>query len=119
MLAATLVDAFFHEMEKIAASAFRLQVGKSRLGKRPLSVSSLLKKEKDGSLYKNTKIAIAILPYIEPPRQAGSVIPPKKKGDVPTRDDSQAIKREDGRENATTVHSQSYFALANAGERRE
>lgn len=112
------LEAFHDELGKLAAAAFQLRVGKSRLGKRPLSVSSLLRKEKDGTLFKYTKMA-AILPFIQPPSQPGSVRPPKRKGDVPTRDETNSMKREDGRENATTVLSPSSFALANAGERYE
>lgn len=47
-------DAFHDELEKIAVSWRRLMVARSRTGRRPMKVSTLLKKEKDGTLYKHT-----------------------------------------------------------------
>ncbi len=58
--------AFLDELEKIAVSKDRMQVPQARAGRRPLSVDTLLKKEKDGTLYKHTgdqsKIAGAVPP---------------------------------------------------------
>lgn len=42
----------FAEIQKAAASAGRLTISKSRSGRRSMSVSTLLRKEKDGTLYK-------------------------------------------------------------------
>lgn len=52
--------AFLDELHKIAASKGRMRVSKSRSGRRSMRVSTLLRKEKDGSLYKDTKIASAL-----------------------------------------------------------
>ncbi len=43
---------FFDEMQKISASKGRLSVSKARSGRRSLSVSTLLKKDKEGTLFK-------------------------------------------------------------------
>jgi hypothetical protein len=51
-----LLEAFADELEKIAISHGRWTVPKSRSGRRPISVSNLLKKEKDGSLYKRATL---------------------------------------------------------------
>jgi hypothetical protein len=45
-------EAFFEEFEKLSASRERLNMSKSRSGRRPMSVSTLLRKEKEGTLYK-------------------------------------------------------------------
>ena len=47
-------EAFFEEFEKISASRERLNMSKSRSGRRPMSVSTLLRKEHEGTLYKPT-----------------------------------------------------------------
>lgn len=44
--------AFFDELEKISASFRRLHVSKSRSGRRSMSVDTLLRKEKDGTLFR-------------------------------------------------------------------
>ena len=49
--------AFADEMLKISASRKRMTVPQSRKGRRPMRVDTMLKKEKDGSLYKQTKMA--------------------------------------------------------------
>jgi hypothetical protein len=51
--------AFLDELHKIAASRGRMRVPQSRSGRRPMRVDTMLKKEKDGSLFKDTKIAAA------------------------------------------------------------
>lgn len=44
--------AFLDELEKIAVSRQRLSVAQARKGRRPMRVDTLLRKEKDGTLYK-------------------------------------------------------------------
>lgn len=44
--------AFLNELQKIAVSRGRMRVPQSRKGRRPMHVDTMLKKEKDGSLYK-------------------------------------------------------------------
>jgi hypothetical protein len=46
--------AFHDELEKISAAFGRTTVSKDRAGRRPISISNLLKKEKEGTLYKPT-----------------------------------------------------------------
>ncbi len=47
-----LYQAFQDELEKMAASGHRLTVPKARKGRRPMSVDTLLKKDKAGTLHK-------------------------------------------------------------------
>ena len=49
---AVLEKAFYDELEKIAASVRRMQVPKGRAGRRSMSVDTLLRKEKDGTLFR-------------------------------------------------------------------
>lgn len=46
------------ELEKIAISMRRLRLPKTRQGKRSISVMNFLKKEKDGSLYKDAGVSM-------------------------------------------------------------
>jgi predicted DNA-binding ribbon-helix-helix protein len=48
-----LEKAFFDELEKISASFKSMHVSKSRSGRRSMSVDTLLRKEKDGTLFKS------------------------------------------------------------------
>ncbi len=50
-----LRGAFMDELRKLAASKDRLSVPKSRKGRRSLSVHTLLKKDKDGTLFKKAE----------------------------------------------------------------
>lgn len=45
-------ESFLAELQKIAASKHRLSVSKTRAGRRSLSVSTMLKKDKEGTLFK-------------------------------------------------------------------
>lgn len=47
-----LYESFLVELQKIAASKSRLSISKARSGRRSLSVSTLLKKDKEGTLFK-------------------------------------------------------------------
>lgn len=47
-----LYESFLAELQKIAASKGRLSISKARSGRRSLSVSTLLKKDKEGTLFK-------------------------------------------------------------------
>lgn len=49
-----ILDAFFDEFCKLAASKERWNVPKARSGRRSMSVDTMLRKEKDGTLYKQT-----------------------------------------------------------------
>lgn len=97
-----LESAFFDELEKIAASFRRLRMPKSRIGRRSMSVATLLRKEKDGTLYR--KHAEARVSFEDPALDPGAARPRKKRGEVPSRDDEPVEKREDGRDNVATTH---------------
>ena len=99
--------AFADELIKISVSQGRMTVPKERAGRRPISVSNLLQKEKDSELYKTTgdtqKIANQV-PFSVGPSMGSAAKPPRRKGDVPSREDMDALpKREDSRDFATTV----------------
>lgn len=46
--------AFIEELLKVASSRGRMAVAQSRSGRRPMRVETMLKKEKDGSLFKQS-----------------------------------------------------------------
>ena len=104
---------------------------KTRRGSPPMRVSTMLKKEKDGTLggYKLAhvlssfaKLGEAIVPVLgkDDPGAAGRV---KRPGDMPSRDDvgGTIAKREDGRGNAATLNGpQTVFEISSQpGERSE
>ena len=60
--AVVLKGAFLDELEKVAVSRHLMRVAQSRKGRRPMRVDTLLRKEKEGTLYKRT-----IAPAIEDP----------------------------------------------------
>ncbi len=115
---------FLEELEKLSAKPVKeTRKGwlspKSRKGSVPMRVSTLLKKEKDGTLggYKLASVIGAMgklgestptVPFVasESPNSAPRL---KKPGDVPSRDDAggEHGKREDGRGNAATIESPS------------
>lgn len=108
--------AFRDELEKIAVSRSRLRlVAQNREGTRPISVSTFLKKEKDGTLYKHTgnktKVAdfTAYFGTLEPvsmgPFDPGEARKPKRKGEVPSKEDldGNGVNVRDLRESATTT----------------
>jgi len=50
------MSAFSEELSKLAAAKGKMSVSQSRVGRRPMKVDTMLKKEKEGSLYKYTKM---------------------------------------------------------------
>lgn len=121
---APYAQGFLEELEKLAAKPVKeTRKGwlspKSRKGSVPMRVSTLLKKEKDGTLggYKLASVIGAMgklgestpsVPFVanESPNSAPRL---RKPGDVPSRDDTggEHGKREDGRGNAATIESPS------------
>jgi hypothetical protein len=95
--------AFVDELEKIAVSRHRLSVAQSRKGRRPLRVDTLLRKEKDGTLYKTSQSYMPAQPFSAGLPDAAEAKRPKKKGEVPSREDLNVVQRGDQREAATTV----------------
>ena len=53
---------FVGELAKVAVATQRLKASKTRSGRRPMRVSTMLRKEKDGSFYKESKTAAMVLP---------------------------------------------------------
>jgi len=53
------MSAFSEELSKLAAAKGKMSIPQSRKGRRPMKVDTMLKKEKDGSLYKYTKMGSA------------------------------------------------------------
>lgn len=81
--------ALLDELHKIAASRGRMTVAQSRAGKRPMSVETLLRKEKDGSLFKEGMTQAEI--------EAGKVLP-RKKLQFPDLDDIGSSPRTEARQ---------------------
>lgn len=94
--------AFFDELEKIGA-ARKFHVSKERKGRRSISVHNLLKREKDGTLYKNSSSIGTVVPFAAP-FDANEARAPKRPGDLPSKEDGDTITRMDGRQEAATVH---------------
>lgn len=57
MLSLATIKGFGDELEKLNASRSRMTVSQTRKGRRPMRVDTMLKKEKEGTLYKYTKTA--------------------------------------------------------------
>lgn len=90
----TILPGFLDELEKIAASKKRWRTAQQREGIRPMRVHTLLKKEKEGTLYK------------ESAGVAGSdfyAADPKGKGATKRRTEDEVPTREDSRDNVTTT----------------
>lgn len=104
--------AFLDELEKIAAASHMLRHSKSRVGRRPMRVGTLLKKEKDGEIYKHGGDGSVgnVVPFSDtdaPGVTGRAAQAPKSPNDVPSR--------EDGRENAgTKIPGTGRFVLAPA-----
>lgn len=107
--------AFFDELEKIAVSRGRLNVvAQERKGVRPISVAKFLEKDNKGALLKRTgnseKIADGSgspsVPTGEGTLDPGQAVRAKRRGEVPSKEDLDAVNRMDGRGEAATVFSQ-------------
>jgi len=90
---ATTYQSMRDEFEKIAASKSRMKVPQSRAGRRPMRVDTMLRKEKDGSLYKQAGLAEE-LTRIQKLKQR----PPRDAGQYPTVDDSNISPRQENRQ---------------------
>jgi hypothetical protein len=107
--------AFADELLKIAAARKNMTVAQSRKGRRPMHVSTMLKKEKDGTLFKYTKgqekkagsegSEQASLLYSEGASRTGDRAKPKAKpGDVPSREgDTKSVKAENRQDARGTI----------------
>jgi len=112
-------NGFIDELEKISFAIENRKgwnVVQSRSCKRPMSVETLLRKERDGTLG-GYKLAY-MLRHIVKLAETHSVVPyplgvegdqvrrPKRPGDIPCRDEMEVVnpKREDGRESAFTFY---------------
>lgn len=119
-------DACFDELEKIASAKGMMHVPKGRAGRRSISVAKMLKKEKDGTLFKpsthlsgNVKEAWSSseVPFSVGPADPAEARGVKRKGEVPSKEDMDSVQRGDMRESATTVTGigQSFNNIAATG----
>ena len=79
------------ELLKLAASWGRFKLPKDRQGRRPLKVSTLLKKEKDGTLFKHAFDGGASGPAVSFPENESGTSPslPTSAGTAPSREVSE------------------------------
>lgn len=87
--------AFLDELEKIGASHGRLQFSKTRAGRRPVSASTMLRKDKEGTLYKASQSYADEQANID--MSYGSRAPNRKPSDVPSREGNEVQARSGGR----------------------
>lgn len=95
-------SAFSDELQKIAISWKHM--GKQRQDRRPMSVHTLLRKEKEGTLYKHTKTGQVAsdqssLFYSESdPKTGKPATTRKKKGEVPSREGMDTFPKSEARQ---------------------
>lgn len=76
---------FLDELGKVAASHGRMKLPKERKGRRPMSVTTLLRREKDGTLYKEADAQGGPQPVRgSGADDPGSATLPKRRGETPT-----------------------------------
>jgi len=107
------VQALREELEKISASKEQMKNRKQRQGHRSMHVETLLRKEKDGSLYKETKLASSLAnssPWVASgginvtePEKMGRYPSKKKQGDAPTLDDGTGNPKMDSSQTVSGV----------------
>jgi len=95
-----IYSAFFNELEKLAVSSDRMV--KQRIGRRPMAVETMLRKEKEGDLYKYTKTGQSdqsSLFYSEnDPKTGKPAMTRKKKGEVPSREGMDNYPKSEARQ---------------------
>jgi hypothetical protein len=97
-------QSFCEEFAKLSASRERMTVSQSRSGRRPISVEKLLKKDKDGTLFKGSSSTSAFYNgLVLDPTVRPAMLPKRRQGDVPTRDDTVDVKTEYGVNNRSTA----------------
>lgn len=125
-------SAMLAELHKIAAARSRMTVAQCRAGRRPMRVSTMLQKEKDGTLYKRAGAmgttgssdgAPSVVPYEDSVRMGQEAKLKKKRWEVASVDDpAQKNDRVDGRgEQVTQVGpgvsmGSTGLAYSNSGE---
>lgn len=92
--------AFVDELEKIGASMKSLNVPKGRVGRRSISVANFLKKDNEDRLFRKRAFVVGVE---QGPTDPAVAKKGKTKGEVPSRDDAEITRREDGRDSATNV----------------
>lgn len=80
-----MLAGFVDELGKIASAHGRMHVPKERKGRRSMTVDTLLKKEKDGTLFKEGDAAGAPQPVRGGADGDGAAPLPKRPGEVPGR----------------------------------
>lgn len=93
---------FFRELEKIALSQ-KFHVSKTRSGRRSMAVTTLLRKEKEGTLYKRASSGGLTTEFVAGPADPSEARRPKRKGELPSKEDCELVNRADGRDYAATV----------------
>ena len=111
-LTARMLHACSDELLKLAAARARMTVPQSRIGRRPMRVDTMLRKEKDGTLYKQAGAmtstgssdgAPGVMPFEDPTSPSGRARLKKKRGEVASMDDApNKPDRLDGRDAAVT-----------------
>ena len=93
-------QAFADETQKIAAASGLMSMAKSRAGRRPLRVSTLLHKENNGSLWKKkTSSSLGTIVSYADNDAPGTTGKPAKREKM----QQEPPSREDGRENTATT----------------
>lgn len=84
----TTLGSFVDELEKIAISHGRMHVSKERSGRRPMSVTTMLKKDAKGALLKKHADSAGSPQDVRggSDDDPGAAQMPKRKGEVPSRD---------------------------------
>lgn len=91
--------AFQAELEKIGASLSMFRHGKTRVGKKPMGISTLLKKDEDGSLMKARSVLSGLFKeantggpmpvgYIND-QPGSSQRPARRRGQIPSKEDME------------------------------
>jgi hypothetical protein len=78
-----LKGAFFDELEKIAVSRQLMRVAQSRKGRRPMRVDTMLRKEREGTLYKKHA---SYPPFSTGPLEVDDTGSSKRLGDAPSNE---------------------------------
>lgn len=88
-----MLAGFLDELEKIASAHGRMHVPKERKGRRSMTVTTLLRKEKDGTLFKKSYTADVRASGADDP---GAAPAKKHSGDVPTKGPNADLSQKTG-----------------------
>lgn len=104
------------EIEKEAASVGKMQVGQSRVGRRPISVENMLDRDREGTLLRNhikpplveekkaSSFGTPVVAYASADTDTPAVAKkPRKKFELPSREDVEYYTVGDRRSDAATI----------------